>query len=96
MLSDSPYNNELLWKRVCLLPTILFIDVGKSRRADLDTKLDLILANSWPFRIGDFPGRMVKPDPITLRDPSHGARSGATTGGVARVIESVKAPTGGA
>ena len=71
MLFASPHE-EMLWKRVCLLPTVLFIDVGKCRRADLDTKLDLILANSWPFQVGDFPGRMVKPDPIILQAPSHG------------------------
>jgi hypothetical protein len=37
MLFASPHE-EMLWKRVCLLPTVLFIDVGKCRRADLDTK----------------------------------------------------------
>ena len=40
---DSP-NEYYLWKRVCLLPTILFIDIGKCRRADLDAKVKLILA----------------------------------------------------
>jgi len=56
---DSPYE-EHLWKRVCLLPTILFIDIGKCRRADLDSKVELILGNCWPFKVGDFPGRMEK------------------------------------
>ena len=56
---DSP-NEEHLWKRVCLLPTILFIDIGKCRRADLDAKVELILGNCWPFKVGDFPGRMEK------------------------------------
>eukprot|EP01036_Dinobryon_divergens_P061930 gene61930-biopygen33732 len=93
MLVDSPYNNDLLWKRVCLLPTVLFIDVGKSRRADLDTKLDLILANLWPFQVGDFPGRMVKPDPTILQAPSHGVGLGTAAGGLAaRVIGSAKDP----
>jgi hypothetical protein len=56
---DSP-NEDHLWKRVCLLPTILFIDIGKCRRADLDAKVELILGNCWPFKVGDFPGRMEK------------------------------------
>jgi hypothetical protein len=88
MLSASPYD-ELLWKRVCLLPTVLFIEVGKSRRADLDTKLDLILANTWPFQVGDFPGRMEKPDPTIIRGLNHGAQA---AGGSARIIGSVKDP----
>ena len=54
--------DELLWKRVCLLPTVLFIDIGKHRRADLDSKINLILVNTWPFQVGDFPGRMTMPD----------------------------------
>jgi hypothetical protein len=54
--------DELLWKRVCLLPTVLFIDIGKHRRADLDSKINLILADTWPFQVGDFPGRMTKPE----------------------------------
>ena len=49
-----------LWKRVCLLPTILFIDIGQCRRADLDAKVKLILGNCWPFKGGDFPGRMER------------------------------------
>ena len=56
----SPHD-ELLWKRFCLLPTVLFIDIGKRRRADLDCKINLILADTWPFQVGDFPGRMTKP-----------------------------------
>jgi hypothetical protein len=55
--------DDLLWKRFCLLPTVLFIDIGKHRRADLDCKINLILANTWPFQVGDFPGRMTKPKP---------------------------------
>ena len=66
MVAASPYE-DMLWKRVCLLPTILLIDVGKCRRADLDTKLDLILANTWPFQVGDFPGWMEKPDRANQR-----------------------------
>jgi hypothetical protein len=57
-VSDSP-NEEHLWKRVCLLPTILFVDIGKCRRADLKAKVELILGNCWPFKVGDFPGREV-------------------------------------
>ena len=34
--------DELMWKRFCLLPTVLFIDIGKCRRADLDFKINLI------------------------------------------------------
>ena len=56
-MNNSP-NEEHLWKRVCLLPTILFIDIGKCRRADLDAKVELILGNRWPFKVGNFPGRM--------------------------------------
>ena len=44
------------------LPTVLFIDIGKHRRVDLDSKINLILADTWPFQVGDFPGRMTKPD----------------------------------
>jgi hypothetical protein len=54
-------NEYYLWKRVCLLPTILlFIDIGKCRRADLDAKVKLILGNCLPFKGGDFPGRMER------------------------------------
>jgi hypothetical protein len=49
---------------VCLLPTILFIDIGKCRRADLDAKVELILGNRWSFKVGDFPGRMEKKVPV--------------------------------
>jgi hypothetical protein len=62
---DTP-QDELVWKRLCLLPTVLFIDTGKCRRADLDFKINLILANTWPFLVGDFPGRMTKPDPAQI------------------------------
>ena len=62
-VSDSP-NEEHLWKRVCFLPTILFIGIGKCRRADLDAKVELILGNCWPFKVGDFPGRMEKKVPV--------------------------------
>ncbi len=58
-VNDSP-NKEHVWKRVCLLPTTLFIDIGKCRRADLDAKVEIILSNCWPFKVGDFPGRMEK------------------------------------
>jgi len=77
-------NDDMLWKRVCLLPTILFIDVNKGRRADLDAKIELILADIWPFKVRDFPGRMAKPEPVKvsgaqIRDPrSAAAAAGAT------------------
>ena len=45
-------HDELVWKRLCLLPTVLFIDIGKCRRADLDFKFNLILADTWPFLVG--------------------------------------------
>ena len=83
----------MLWKRVCFLPTVLFIDVGKCRRADLDTKLDLILANTWPFQVGDFPAdRMEKPEPIMVRGSKQGMGPGTAAEGVARVIGSAKDP----
>ena len=53
--------SETNWKRLLLLPTILFIETGNRRRADLSTKCDLILANQWPFTVGDYSGRMSKP-----------------------------------
>jgi hypothetical protein len=89
MVAASPYE-KTLWKRVCLLPTVLFIDVGKCRRADLDTKLDLILANAWPFQVGDFPGRMEKSESIAFRGPNGKGPKPAT--GVVRVIGSAKDP----
>ena len=55
-------DSEIHWKRLLLLPTILFIETGDRRRADLSTKCDLILANKWPFTVGDYAGRMKKPD----------------------------------
>ena len=72
---DSP-NEEHLWKRVCPLPTILFIDIGKCRRADLDAKVELILDNCWPFKVGDFSGRMEKKTQVgDRRSPTAGAES---------------------
>ena len=46
-------NNPVLWKRICLLSTVLFIDVSSNRRADLIVKLELIMADQWPFKVGD-------------------------------------------
>ncbi len=67
--------DDLRWKRFCLLPTVLFIDIGKHRRADLDCKINLILADTWPFQVGDFPGRMTKPKPVKISStPSRGQR----------------------
>ena len=91
-LADAPYD-DLLWKRVCLLPTVLFIDIGKSRRADLDTKLNLILADTWPFQVGDFPGRLEKPDPTKHGSRASGGKSGPQAAGgrgAARVVGSDK------
>ena len=83
----SPHD-ELLWKRFCLLPTVLFIDIGKRRRADLDCKINLILADIWPFQVGDFPGRMTKPKPVKISStPVRGPRQAAVPGG-AHVIGS--------
>ena len=45
---------------VCYKRFSIFIDIGKCRRADLDAKVELILGNCWPFKVGDFPGRMGK------------------------------------
>ena len=47
--------DELLWKRFCHLPSVLFIDIGKRRRANLDCKINLILADTWSSQVGDFP-----------------------------------------
>ena len=70
--------DDLLWKRFCLLPTVLFIDIGKHRRADLDCKINLILADTWPFKVGDFPGRMTKPKPVKFSStPNRGPRPAA-------------------
>ena len=67
--------DDLLWKRFCLLPTVLFIDIGKYRRADLDCKIDLIFADTWPFQVGNFPGRMTKTKPVKFSStPSRGPR----------------------
>ena len=74
----SDPNSQLHWKRICLLPTILFIDVSSNRRADLNAKLELIMADQWPFRVGDFPGRMEKPAPI-LPNRGRGTTFGGTT-----------------
>jgi hypothetical protein len=72
---DSP-NEKHLWKRVCLLPTILFIDIGKCRRADLDEKVKFILGNCRPFKVSDFPGRMEKKTQVgDNRNPTAGAES---------------------
>ena len=71
-----------------MLPTVLFIDIGKCRRADLDTKIDLILGNTWPFKVGDFPGRMEKqPD-----CPKRGVEPGASPNRGPKVIGSDKDP----
>ena len=53
--------------------------------------MDLILANTWPFQVGDFPGRMEKPAPIITRGPN-GKRPETAAAGVARVIGSAKDP----
>ena len=80
--------DELPWKRFCLLPTVLFIDIGKRRRADLDCKINLILADTWPFQVGNFPGRMTKPKPVKISStPIHGPQQGAVPRG-AHVIGS--------
>eukprot|EP01035_Chromulina_nebulosa_P069318 gene69318-biopygen18419 len=92
-LADSPYD-EKLWKRVALLPTVLFIDIGKCRRADLDTKVDLILANTWPFLVGDFPGRLEKTESATppTGGPGPGPHPGISPARGVQVIGSVRDP----
>ena len=76
-------------------PVVLFIDIGKNRRADLDAKLNLILADTWPFQVGDFPGRLEKPDTTKQGSRVMEGRSGpqsAAGGEVSRVVESDKDP----
>lgn len=58
IFADS--TNELHWKRFLLLPTVLFINTSKNRRAALTDKCALILNDTWPFRVGDYAGRMKK------------------------------------
>ena len=76
---------------LCLLPTVLFIDIGgKRRRADLDCKINLILADTWPFQVGNFPGRMTKPKPVKISStPIRGPRQGAVPGGAHVIVSDI-------
>ena len=94
-LADSPFD-ETLWKRILLLPTVLFIDIGKSRRADLDTKVDLILADTWPFLVGEIPGRLEKTvSNIPANKPSPGSRPGHPSAQRVQVIGLNRDPDNG-
>ena len=88
---DTPHD-ELVWKRLCLLPTVLFIDIGKCRRADLDFKINLILADTWPFHVGDFPGRMTKPDPVQISRAQVRDSQSTAASACAQVIGSERDP----
>jgi hypothetical protein len=88
---DTPHD-ELVWKRLCFLPTVLFIDIGKCRRADLDFKINLILADTWPFLVGDFPGRMTKPAPAQFSRAQARDSQSTAASACAQVIGSDRDP----
>lgn len=59
------------------------------RRADLDSKIDLILGNTWPFKVGDSPGRMEKQPDLP---PKRGVGPGPSPASGPKVVGSDKDP----
>ena len=59
---ESP-QNPLPQKRLATFAIVIGADSGKKVRENLSEKCHLISNNQWPFKLGDFAGRMGKVDP---------------------------------
>jgi len=59
---ESP-QDPLPQKRLATFAIVIGADSGKKVRENLSEKCHLISNNQWPFKLGDFAGRMGKVDP---------------------------------